>query len=187
MAPMHWRKTVLNNPSFILFLNMGKRFQATSYELMRELVILSVNLHYVKDLIQKNERFRADLMYLNISHGPLDVLLQELVKRKVSLQKRFKEMVEFQLVEKLNKVSDLLIVIPIEQAGFRRKEMQQGWAIYPDIFDRQWLLNIRTGDLLESNVTNMRFFMENIAKLEAVYRYFGIDPHNPLPNKDIRY
>jgi hypothetical protein len=81
----------------------------------------------------------------------------------------------------------LLIVIPPEQAGFRKKEMEQGWAIIPDIYDHTWLLNIRTGDLLENNYTNMKYFVSNILPLDGVYRYFEIDVNNPLPNKDLRY
>jgi len=166
---------------------MGTNYQGTSYQLMRELVILSINLSYVKNTIQRNERYKADLMYLNISHGPLDVLLQDLIKRKTSLQNRFKTMVEIQLVEKLNRVSDLLIVIMPEQAGFRKKEMEQGWAQIPDIYDRNWLLNIRTGDLLEDNYTNTKFFVDNILQLNSVYNYFSININDPLPNKDLRY
>jgi len=166
---------------------MGTNYQSTSYQLMRELVVLSLNLIYVKNVIQRNERYKADLMYLNISHGPLDVLLQDLIRRKTSLQNRFKSLVEFQLVEKLNKVSDLLIVIMPEQAGFKRKELERGWAVFPDIYDRNWLVNIRTGDLLESNYTNTKFFVSNILQLNAVYGYFQIDPNNPLVQKDLRY
>jgi hypothetical protein len=166
---------------------MGTNYQGTSYQLMRELVVLSINLNYIRDTIQQNERYKAKLMYLNISHGPLDVLLQDLVKRKASLQNRFKSLVEFQLVEKLNRVSDLLIVIMPEQAGFRKKEMEQGWANLFDIYDRTWLLNIRTGDLLEDNYVNAKFFHDNILQLNAVYNYFQIDINNPLPQKDLRY
>src|SRR4030042_1402754 len=157
-----------------ILLNMGTNYQGTSFQLMRELVVLSLNLLYIKDTIQQSERFRTKLIYLNISHGPLDVLLIDLVRRKTSLQNRFKFMVELELVEKLNRVSDLLIVIPPDQSGFRKKEMEQGWAQLVDIYDKNWLLNIRTGDLLEDNDVNTKFFTDNILQLHAVYNYFQI-------------
>jgi hypothetical protein len=166
---------------------MGTNYQGTPYQLMRELVVLSLNLIYVKNVIQKNERYKADLMYLNISHGPLGVLSQDLIRRKTSLQNRFKSLIEFQLVEKVNRVDNLLIVIMPEQAGFKKKELERGWARMPDIYDRSWLLNIRTGDLLEDNYTNAKFFVNNILQLNAVYGYFKIDPNNPLTQKDLRY
>ena len=166
---------------------MGKDYTSSIYSLMRELVILSINISYVKDTIQQNERYKAKLMYLNISHGPLDVLLQDLVRRKVSLQKRFKNLIELQLVERHNKVSNLLIVIPEELSGYRKKELEQGWAVLQDIYGEEWILNIRTGDLLESNYINTKFFVDNISVLGSVYVYFKISPKDPLPDKNIRY
>lgn len=166
---------------------MGKDYTSSIYSLMRELVILSINISYVKDTIQQNERYKAKLMYLNISHGPLDVLLQDLVRRKVSLQKRFKNLIELQLVERYNKVSNLLIVIPEELSGYRKKELEQGWAVLQDIYGEEWILNIRTGDLLESNYINTKFFVDNISVLGSVYVYFKISPKDPLPDKNIRY
>jgi hypothetical protein len=166
---------------------MGKDYTSSIYSLMRELVILSINISYVKDTIQQNERYKAKLMYLNISHGPLDVLLQDLVRRKVSLQKRFKNLIELQLVERHNKISNLLIVIPEELSGYRKKELEQGWAVLQDIYGEEWILNIRTGDLLESNYINTKFFVDNISVLGSVYVYFKISPKDPLPDKNIRY
>jgi hypothetical protein len=166
---------------------MGKDYTSSIYSLMRELVILSINISYVKDTIQQNERYKAKLMYLNISHGPLDVLLQDLVRRKVSLQKRFKNLIELQLVERHNKISNLLIVIPEELSGYRKKELEQGWAVLQDIYGEEWILNIRTGDLLESNYINTKFFVDNISVLGSVYVYFKISPQDPLPDKNIRY
>ena len=166
---------------------MGKDYTSSIYSLMRELVILSINISYVKDTIQQNERYKAKLMYLNISHGPLDVLLQDLVRRKVSLQKRFKNLIELQLVERHNKISNLLIVIPEELSGYRKKELDQGWAVLQDIYGEEWILNIRTGDLLESNYINTKFFVDNISVLGSVYVYFKISPKDPLPDKNIRY
>jgi hypothetical protein len=168
---------------------MGQKtnYQATSFQLMRELVILSINLSYVKNAIQHNERFKGELMYLNITQGPQSITELDLIRRKVSLQNRFTSLVEFQLVEKLNRIENLLIVVPLEQAGYRKKEMEQGWAIIPDIYDLTWLLNIRTGQLYENNYTNAKFFMSNILPLGEVYKYFQIDFNNPLPQKDIRY
>jgi hypothetical protein len=168
---------------------MGKNtvYQGTSFQLMRELVVISINLHYVKDMIQKNERLIAALMYLNIPYGSATLTTDNLNRRKVSLQNRFTSMVEFELVEKLNKVKDMLIVIPREQAGYRKKEMEQGWAVVPDIYDHNWLLDLRTGQLYEDNYTNAKFFMSNILPLGEVYKYFQIDIKNPLQQKDLRY
>jgi hypothetical protein len=168
-------------------MGQNTNYQATSYQLMRELVILSINLSYVKDAMQRNERFIADLMYLNIPHGPEAITRDNLVKRKASLQKRFTQMIEFQLVEKHNNVQELLIVVPQEQAGFRKKELEQGWASIPDIYENNWLIDLRTGNLYEDNYVNAKFFKQNILPLDGVYRYFNIDINNPLPNKDIRY
>ena len=166
---------------------MGTNYQGTTYQLMRELVILSINLNYIKETIQHNERYKANLMYLNISVGPLNVLLEDLIKRKTSLQRRFKALVEIQLVEKYNNIKDLLFVILPEQSGYRKKEMEQGWATIPDIYDNNWLINIRTGDLLEENYTNTKFLVTNIKILGSVYNYFSINTQDPLLRKDIRY
>ena len=76
---------------------MATNYQGTTFQLMRELVVLSINLSYVKNALQHNERFRGELMYINMTTGSLDVLSLDLIRRKVSLQNRFKTLVEFQL------------------------------------------------------------------------------------------
>jgi hypothetical protein len=168
-------------------MGQNTNYYPTAYQLMRELVILSINLSYVKDAMQRNERFIADLMYLNVSHGSQKVTADNLIRRKVSLQNRFTYMVEIDLIERLNKVTDLLIVIPREQAGFRKKELEQGWAIIPDIYSKNWLIDLRTGQIYEDNFVNAKFFRTNILPLGGIYSYFNIDIRNPLPQKDIRY
>jgi hypothetical protein len=160
-----------------------------AYELMRELTILSVNIILVKEGIQKTERFKANILYLNISVGPLDILLLDLQKRKRSLQNRFKILYEIDLLEANPARNDLFLVITTDQTGWKRRELEEGYSFIYDIYETRYLVDLRTGIIYNDTTENIVYFAERNTKLfmGAVYDYFKVDMKNPLIGKDLRY
>ena len=160
-----------------------------AYELMRELVVLSINIVLVKEAIQKTERFKASLLYLNVSTGPMDVLLLDLINRKRSLQNRFKLYYETDLLDFNPARKDLFLVLTSDQAGWKRKEMECGYAYIYDIYDATYIVDLRTGTVYDKTPENVSHFEHRDKKLfmGQVYDYFKIDVKNPVIGRDLRY
>lgn len=160
-----------------------------AYELMRELVVLSINILLVKELIQKTERYKAGLLYLSISTGPMDVLLLDLAKRKRSLQNRFKLHYEIGLLEFNPARKELFLVITPDQAGWKRRDLENGYTKVYDIYDRTYFVDLRTGTIYDKTPENTSHFEGQDKKLftGSVYDYFNIDVSNPIKGKDLRY
>lgn len=160
---------------------------------MRELVILSLNIIYLKDLLQFYERAKFKTEYLNLSTGPYDVLIQDAQYRRHGLNKRVKVLLEDILNSKKDE-SDYCFNIELAHACITRKQMEKGYALFTNIRNNTYALNLRNGCLLpidnpELGATSDR----NLMSLEytayhdgSIYKYFDIDLSDPLTNK-IRY
>lgn len=164
----------------------------STWHRMRELVILSLNIIFVKDMMQYCERLATKAEYLNLPSGSIQVMQQELIKRKHSLNKRMKNELE-DLLNSKREASEFVFVIPVEHACLTKKQLEKGYALITNINDRTFALDIRKGALYpidfpeeNTNERNMQY-LEYTAKHEGpVYKYFEIDETNPLQN-ELRY
>lgn len=155
---------------------------------MRELILLSLNLIYIKDTIQQSERYKGKLQYLDISYGPVEVILMDLRSRSVFLRKRIKNIVENILVDKyMYGAKDIIFNLPTETIGITKKELDAGYMIIEDIYENRYILDLRTGDILPYNTSNISFYEYKKNKLGGVYNFFKINPKDPITIYDIRY
>lgn len=171
---------------------MAQQFKSTWHK-MRELVILSLNIIYIKDTLQSLERLTAKLQYINMTDGPLKVTHDDLQRRKHELNKRMKRLLE-ELMNSSRDDSEFCFNVELEHASFTKKQLEKGYVIFNNIRDVAFALDIRKGSLLpianpESNVLD-----PNLASLQyterhdgPVYKYFEIDTSDPLKNSDLRY
>jgi len=168
------------------------QFKSTWHR-MRELVIISLNIIYVKDLMQHCERMKTKTEYLNISTGPIKVLEKDLEYRKRSLNKRMKILLEDLLNSKRDQ-SEYVFNIDVDHACLTKKQLEKGYALFTNVHDKTFALDIRKGALYpiefpESNTQERTIlFLEYTAKHEgAVYEFFEIDITDPLKNNELRY
>ena len=171
---------------------MSNRFPSTWHK-MRELVILSLNIIYIKDILQQSERLKARLIYLNFSEGPIEGVEDMLRVRKRQLNLRMKNLLE----EILNSSRDWSLYgfnVDIETASLTRKQLEKGYAIFTNIREVSFALNLRNGALSiiynpedpDSTDANLRS-LEYTARHEGpVYKFFNIDMNDPLTGL-IRY
>lgn len=170
---------------------MSKRYKSTWHK-MRELVILSLNVIYIKDLLQFYERCIAKTQYLNLSTGPMEVLVYNAQARKHELNKRIKVLLEDILNSSLIE-NEFCFNVDLPHACITRKQMEKGYALFTNVRNNVYALNLRNGALLP--ITNPEFNVSdrNLMSLEytaqhegAVYKYFEIDLSDPLTH-NIRY
>lgn len=162
---------------------------------MKELVILSLNVIYIKDTLQFQDRFRAKLQYLNISEGSEDVTRQALFTRKRILLKRIKSLLDG-LLNSTKIESDYAFNIDWEHASLTMKQLNKGYALYANVRDKTYALNLRNGMLLPIDFpestsgaitdTNLRGLEYTAQHEGSVLKFFNIDPSDPLKN-EIRY
>lgn len=173
---------------------MIKTYKSTWHK-MRELVILSLNIVYIKDLLQQCDRLVAKLEYMNFTIGSITVTQDTLIKRKHELNKRMKELLEDVLNQKgvTLAVTEYAFNIDIDHASLTRKQMEKGYALFTNVRDHTYALNLRNGALLPINLPEVSPSDRNLMSLEytaqhegPVYRYFEIDITDPLKN-ELRY
>jgi hypothetical protein len=160
---------------------------------MRELVILSLNIIYTKDLLQFSERYCAKLEYLNFQVGPVTVSQQELLRRKHELNKRVKELLE-DIMNSRTDGSKYLFNIELAHACLTRKQLERGYALFTNIYNVTFALNLRNGALLIiPNPESVDTQGGNLSSLEytayhegSVYKFFDIDVADPLKG-NLRY
>lgn len=171
---------------------MSKRYKSTWHK-MRELVILSLNVIYIKDLLQFYERAKFKTEYLNLSVGPYEVLINNALHRKHELNRRIKIFLE-ELLNSDLQYSNYCFNIELPHACITRKQMEKGYAFFTNVFNNTYALNLRSGTLLlidnpELSASSDRNLMslEHIAYHEgSIYKYFEIDLSDPITN-NIRY
>ena len=159
---------------------------------MRELVILSLNIIYIKDLLQFYDRATLRTDYLKLSTGPIAVLIQDAVQRKHELNKRVKVLLE-DILNSTKDESDFSFNIELSHACITRKQMEKGYAIFTNVRDLSYALNLRNGCLLPIDNPELSVSDRNLMSLEytaqhdgAIYKYFEIELNDPLTN-NIRY
>jgi hypothetical protein len=165
---------------------------------MRELVILSLNIIYIKDTLQQCERLKAKLQYMNFPTGSISVTEDNLTKRKHELHKRMKELLEDILNSKkdykaITDASDYTFNIELEHASLTRKQLEKGYALFTNVRNIDYALNLRNGCLLPITMPESSCSDRNLMSLEytanhdgSVYKYFEIDLADPLTN-ELRY
>lgn len=174
---------------------MSKTYSSTWLK-MRDLVILSLNIIYIKDNLQHLERLKAKMEYMNFSIGPLAVMENSLNDRKRQLNRRVKALLEEILNSKkvtLGEETDYSFVIETEHSSLTKKQLEKGYALFANVRDKTYALSLRNGALLpiidpENNIIDHNLSsLEFIARHEGpVYDYFEIDMTNPLQN-NLRY
>jgi hypothetical protein len=162
---------------------------------MRELVVLSLNIIFIKDTLQQCERLKAKLEYMNFQQGSVSVLEIDLQARKHELNKRMKELLEDILNSKRGYDSDFCFNIELAHASLTRKQLEKGYLLITNVRDVTYALNLRNGAILPvafPEISNTVMdptlrSLEYTAKHEgALYKYFDIDQTDPLKN-ELRY
>ena len=187
------------------------KFKSTWHR-MKELVIISLNIIYIKDLLQFYERMQYKTSYVYLSIGPIEVMIMDCNQRKHSLNLRMKSLLEDLMNSKRTTsengrtlwgtnsytenvcVLNFVFNIPIEHASLTKKQLEKGYAIFNNIQNVTFALNLRNGSLLQiKNYEGDNTIDANLKSLEytakhdgAVYKYFDIDQSDPLKN-NIRY
>lgn len=167
--------------------------QTSTWHRMRELVLLSLNIIYLKDILQQTERLGTRLDYMNIAKGSTSVIRQELLARKHRLHIRMKRQLE-NLINSTNQYeTDFAFNIDVESACLTRKQLQKGYALLTNIRDNTYALNIRNGALTPVAYPEINVLNDGLGMLEytaqhdgPVYKYFDIDETDPLLN-NLRY
>jgi hypothetical protein len=160
---------------------------------MKELVILSLNVIYIKDGMQQLDRIKARLQYLDIPTGSLDNIEQDYINRKRSLNKRIKVFIE-ELVNSKKEQSKYVFNIDVEHACLTKKQLDKGYAVFSNIYGFEYALNLRNGALLPIYDSELQTIKDpNLRNLEytadhegSVLKYFEIDITDPLKN-ELRY
>jgi len=157
------------------------------YYIMRELTTLSLNLIFIKDLIQETERYKNKLLYMRILNGSLEIVLMDLHSKKAFLKKRIKNIIENVLVKKEPSYSHILLDLPDDTVGITKRDLDSSYATLMDIYDNEYILDLRQGYLFPMNEYNAAHYEYRKNTLGGVYRYFKIDPKDPLKVYDIMY
>lgn len=168
-----------------------QKLHSTNWYKLQEIVILSLNIVYIKDTIQAVERMKAKLSYMGIATGPIQVTYQELLDRRRSLTKRTQR----HLGEFLNSGRQNLpyiFSIDKEYGWLTKKQLEKGYALFTNIRDMTYALDLRTGTLYP--VTNpeseqdpiIRTLEYNAQHVGPVYDLYNIDTTDPLKDK-LRY
>lgn len=170
---------------------MGQIFKSTWHK-MRELVILSLNIIYIKNILQQCGRMHEKLEYTGFTSGPVSVIEDNLNRRKHELNKRMKNLLE-EIMNSSKDKSDFCFNIEQDHACLTKKQLEKGYALYTNIRNVTYALDLRKGALLpildpESNVedNNLRSLEYTAHHDGPVYEYFEIDTSDPLKN-NIRY
>lgn len=175
------------------------QFKSTWHR-MRELVVLSLNIILIKDTLQQCERMRAKLHYINFSEGPVSVLELELHARKRALNKRVKVLLEdvmnattFTIPKYKIDSTNYTFNIDFEHACLTKKQLDKGYALFNNVRDNTFALNLRNGALLPITNYEQGTPDGNLASLEytaqhegSVLKYFDIDSTDPLKD-NLRY
>ena len=168
---------------------MAKVF-ASSWHKLRELVVLSLNIIFIKDTLQQTERLKAKLQYINMADGSVCVLEDDLRRRKHNLNIRVKQLLEDDILV------PRVIAVDIPNASLTKKELDRGYALYTDVMGNTFALDLRKGTTypltefeIENNTTSttMATLEYNAKHLGSVLKYFEIDQSDPLKGKDLRY
>lgn len=159
---------------------------------MRELVIISINIIYLKDLLQFYERGHAKAEYLNLPTGTTDVQVDEAKRRIHSLKVRMKRMLE-NLMNSDKTDSSFTFNIDVEHASLTRKQLEKGYALFTNVRGYTYALNLRNGGLFHILEPERNVIDPHLASLEytavhegPVYKFFEIDQTDPLKG-EIRY
>jgi hypothetical protein len=169
---------------------MPKKEFASLWHKLRELVVLSLNIIFIKDTLQQCERLKAKLSYINIPDGSTEVTMDNLRRRKHNLNLRVKDLLENDLL------LPRLVVVDIPNASLTKKQLDKGYAFFTDIRENTIAFDLRKGTTypittqeIEENTTSatMNALEYNATHLGSVLRYFEIDQSDPLKGKDLRY
>jgi hypothetical protein len=169
---------------------MPKKVFASSWHKLRELVVLSLNIIYIKDTLQQCERLKSKFRYINMAEGSIEIMEDDLRKRKHALNIRVKELLEEELL------TPRIVVIDVPNASLTKKQLDKGYAVFVDIMDKTIAFDLRKGTCYpitegeaENNTTSatMNALEYNAQHLGSVLRYFEIDQSDPLKGKDLRY
>lgn len=153
---------------------------------MKELVLVSLNILYIKDTLQMCDRLIARLQYSGFSTGTMDVQIQSLKEKKRTLNIYMKDLLE-ELLNGKSTQTGSAFNIDVDCACFSRKELERGYALFTNVRNVTFALDIRKGSLLiihnpETNSGDPnRDSLEYTARHEGpVYSYFQIDPTDVL-------
>lgn len=169
---------------------MPKKEFASSWHKLRELVVLSLNIIYLKDTLQQCERLKSKFNYINMAEGSIAIMEDNLRKRKHALNLRVKELLEEDLL------IPRIVTIDIPNAALTKKQLDKGYAFFTDVMDKTMAFDLRKGTCYpiteqeaEENTTSatMDSLEYNAKHLGSVLRYFEIDQSDPLKGKDLRY
>jgi hypothetical protein len=169
---------------------MANKVFASSWHKLRELVVLSLNIIFIKDTLQQTERLKAKLQYINIADGSVSVLEDDLRRRKHNLNIRVKQLLEDDILV------PRVIAVDIPNASLTKKELDRGYALYTDVMGNTFALDLRKGTTYpltefeienNTNSTTMASLEYNAKHLGSVLKYFEIDQSDPLKGKDLRY
>lgn len=169
----------------------NKRVISSSWHTLRELVVLSLNIIFIKDTLQQTERLKAKLQYMNFTTGSIEVLEDDLRRRKHNLNLRVRKLLEEDILY------PRIIAIDVPNASLTKKELDRGYALYTDVRGNTFALDLRKGSTyslseqeIEENVlpsTALATLEYNAKHLGNVLKYYEIDQSDPLKGKDLRY
>jgi hypothetical protein len=169
---------------------MPKKVFASSWHKLRELVVLSLNIIYLKDTLQQCERLKSKFRYINMAEGSISIMEDNLRKRKHALNIRVKELLEDDLL------LPRLVVIDIPNASLTKKQLDKGYAFFVDIQEKTIAFDLRKGTCYpiseqdaeeHTSSATMNALEYNAQHLGSVLKYFEIDQSDPLKGKDLRY
>jgi len=168
----------------------NKKVYPSSWHKLRELVVLSLNIIFIKDTLQQTERLKAKLQYINLSKGSVEVVEDDLRRRKHNLNLRVRKLLEDEIL------APRVIAIDVPNASLTKKELDRGYALYTDVRGNTYALDLRKGStypLTEQEIENntnsatMASLEYNAKHLGSCLKYFEIDQSDPLKGKDLRY
>jgi hypothetical protein len=168
-----------------------QRFQS-NWHLMKELTVLSLNIIFIKDMLQALDRINGKLQYMNFPQGSIVVTKDNLRLRKRELHKRIAVILE-DLLNSKKEVSKFVFIIDRTTACFTKKDIDNQFAIFSNIFNTDFALDLRSGALypinFESDNLNspiMQTFAYRKQHEQSLLKWFEIDPSEPLKN-NLRY
>ena len=107
---------------------------------------------FIKDTLQQCERLRAKLQYINESDGPISIIEQNFQSRKRKLNKRIKiQLEDLMNTKRATSISNFVFTVDLDTACLTKKQLDKGYALFNNINDITFALNLRNGSLLIVN------------------------------------